>query len=193
MYLGDNYIEEISSPQFTKHIMSGKELSHLEAQRPVPAAHSTQRQCAASEPVSDDISCSECISTILAWAACDVLLPLILVLLWNVIPAIIFGSFFYLAHFLLYANPYHTTDGTRPFALLVIFIAFLIACGSSVLNSCGIAFSHEYIFRRKRSLTTAKVVSYGLLGLLTLGWIIVAIGFLWDGINRNYFHFTESE
>jgi hypothetical protein len=173
--------------------MSEKELSHLEAQPPIPVAHSIQRQCAASEPVSEDISCSECISRFLAWAACDVLLPMILVLLWNVIPAIIFVSLFYLAHFLLYANPYHTTDGTRPFAVLVVVIAFVIACGSSGLNSLGIMLSRESIFRRKRSLITAKVVSYGLLGLFTVGWIIVAAGFLWDGINRNYFHFTESE
>jgi hypothetical protein len=129
--------------------MSGKELSHLEAQRPSPAAHSAQRQCAASAPVSEDISCSECISAVLAWATCDVLLPIVLVLLWNVLPAIIFVSFFYLTHFLMYANPYHTTDGTRPFAVLVIVITFLIACGSSVLNSFGISPSHN-IFRPKR-------------------------------------------
>jgi hypothetical protein len=174
--------------------MSGKELSHLEAQRPVPQRHSAPRSRPSPDAGSEEIPYSECINTFRAWVAREVLLPVLLVLLWNVLPAIIFGSVFYLAHFLFYANPYHTTDGSRPFALLVLLVAFFLAAAIAILNIVGLILSDEYIFGPSRhSLITAKVVSYGLLGLLVVGWLIVTVGLPLDGIQRNYFNLTESK
>jgi len=127
--------------------MTAMEPSRLEAQRPAPMRDTESDLCSY-------------LSSFLQWAVGDVFVSFLLMLLWNFLPAVVFVLVFYLFHFLSYANPFHSmTD--RPFARLVLFISFLLAIASIVLNSISMSHVNNEIF--SPLITTAKVVTFGLL------------------------------
>jgi len=179
-----------SSSHFTSHLVSPKKLTDMDLTGLERAALETAFPNVIANTASEP-SCCSCLGAALGWTVCDLFPPFLLVVLWNVLPAGIFTSFFYLSHFLIYANPYHTTDGTRPFAIIPLAITFLLPPAFILLNLSCACYLHGKTFGR--DLTTATVVAYGSFGLMGIAWFLVLFGLCTEGLWRNYFNLMESK
>ena len=124
----------------------------------------------------------------------DNLLALLLFVLLQVLPIGIFFGLFYLAHYLKYANPWHSTENPRPGVLVAIVFATLFIAGVMALEMCYVSVAPVWfaaVFRRKMR-RSAVLISRTLYSILAVTSFVGFIVLLTEGFARNYFGLVES-
>ena len=118
----------------------------------------------------------------------NVVLPLLLTLLVNVLPFGTFWVVFCLFHVLKYRAPTHSK-----LAILFAVLLLVVALATVVMNICGVFYAkkiHEKIFCRKTKITGRVTLMAGF-GVMIITWVVIAISMGIDGLFRDYFHFGE--
>jgi hypothetical protein len=124
----------------------------------------------------------------------DNLLALLLLVLLQILPVGIFFGLFYLAHYLKYANPWHSTNNPRPGVVAAAIIAAFFIAGLVALEICYVYIAPIWfraVFRRKmrRSAVVMSRTLYIILAVISfVGFIVL----LTEGFTRNYFGLVES-
>src|SRR5208282_351461 len=119
----------------------------------------------------------------------NVILPLLLTLLVNVLPFGTFWLFFCLFHILKYRTPSHSK-----LAILFAVLLLLVALATVVMNIYGVFFAkkiHEKIFYRKPKITGRFTLMVGF-GMMIIAWIVIAISVGIDALTKDYFQFGEA-
>jgi hypothetical protein len=124
----------------------------------------------------------------------DNLLALLLLVLLQILPVGIFFGLFYLAHYLKYANPWHSTETPRPGVVAAGIIASFFLWAVMALEIVYIYIApilFAAVFRRKMR-RSAVVISWTLYIILAVSSFVGFIILWTDGFTRNYFGLVES-